>query len=966
MISTSIRAQVTTSDHFSGEFLVILEKSVDVKDVCEDFRFFNGKEVDLKAGRRLARSMNIWQLYFRAESADERALLEALRLHPAVHIAQFNHHNLTSRVTPNDPQFSSQWDMNSAGDIDIDAPEAWNITTGGTTTDGDEIVVAVVDGGFDLTHPDLTANYWKNTDEIAGNGIDDDGNGYIDDRDGWNAYNNNGTISSDSHGTHVAGTVGARGNNSIGVTGVNWNVKIMPVMGSTSSEATAVAAYGYILDERKLYNQTNGAQGSFVVSTNASFGVDYGQPSNYPLWCAMYDSLGVAGIVSCGATANLNIDIDAQGDIPTACASDYLISVTNTTSTDAKNGGAAYGLTTIDLGAPGTSILSTLPSSSYGNLTGTSMATPHVAGAVGLIVAAACNDFIVSYKTNPGNGALALKAAILNGTDPISALNGITVTGGRLNLYGAIMELVPGGVCNSSFTLTPTASSSSVCKGSTGNVSVNVGAVAGFSNPVTLSVSGLPSGVTASFNANPVTPVGASTLTFNVTNAAAVGTYTLTISGVSGSITQTASYQLVVVNGAPTAATLSSPANGASNQSTSPVLTWSAVSGATSYTIQIATDATFSNMIVNQSGIVATSYTASGLLPSSTYYWQVITYNGCGNSTSAAYNFITQSVSYCASAGTTFNEEWIASVTVNGTTYTSSNPAGYEDFTSNTFTVWQNTSPTISLVPAFSGTSYGEYWRIWVDWNNDGDFDDTGELAFDAGATSTTTVTGSLSVPQAASNGTHRMRVAMKWNAASTACETFQYGQVEDYSIDVQSTCQETIILTEPNYTYLDEPTWIQSFLYIQASNTISSGAEVIYTAGEAVYLVPPFHAQAGVDFQASIYYCGGITKGGNEQQEEKNISIAENINSTQPLQVVCAPNPFNWQTIFTYRLPQDGIVSLQVYDTMGRLVAKSGVLPQMNGLQQLAFERKDLSAGMYVYTLQYNDTLVSGKMIIE
>ena len=307
----------------------------------------------------------------------------------------------------------------------------------------------------DSNHPDLSPNIWVNVDEIAGNGIDDDNNGYIDDINGWDAFNDDGSIPSNNHGTHVAGIVGAKGDNNQGVAGINWDVKLMMVAGSSGNEATVIAAYGYVLDERTLYNDTNGLEGSFVVSTNSSFGVDFGDPVNFPLWCAMYDDLGLEGVISAVATANLNIDVDVSGDVPSTCTSVYMIGVTNTTNTDAKNNGAAFGATHIDLGAPGTGILSTTLTSNYGNLTGTSMATPQVAGTVGLLVAAACDNFITNYKNNPATYALDLKNAILDGVDPITALSGTTVTGGRLNVYNAIEELNPGmnGTCIADFSL---------------------------------------------------------------------------------------------------------------------------------------------------------------------------------------------------------------------------------------------------------------------------------------------------------------------------------------------------------------------------------------------------------------------------------------------------------------------------------------------------------------------------------
>jgi len=364
-----------------------------------------------------------------------------------VALAQCNYY-VQSRVTPNDANFATQqWSMNNTGqaggtvDADVDAPEAWNTTTGGVTADGDTIVVAVVDGGFQLNHPDLTANIFRNYNEIPANGIDDDGNGYVDDRNGWNAYNNNGTISGDAHGTHCAGIVGARGNNSAGVAGVNWNVKIMTVAGSSGTQSTVVNAYTYIATMREIYNTTNGAQGAFVVATSNSFGVDFGQAASFPIWCAFYDSLGVLGILSAGAGPNANTNIDTQGDIPTTCPSSYMIAVTNTTRNDAKNNSAGFGPINMDIGAPGTDIYSTVTGSSYQAMTGTSMATPHVAGAIGLYYAAACLEFIEDYKANPGALALQMRTYLLTGVDSISALATNTSSRGRLNLNKGIMRV---------------------------------------------------------------------------------------------------------------------------------------------------------------------------------------------------------------------------------------------------------------------------------------------------------------------------------------------------------------------------------------------------------------------------------------------------------------------------------------------------------------------------------------------
>ncbi|MCW3072215.1 MAG: C-terminal target protein [Bacteroidetes bacterium] len=442
------------NNHVPGNLLVMLQAGTDPAVLQSGLSKLNGQNSGLHVERTLSQSMHIYLFSFDNSTVNEESMLAAVRNHPDVKIVQYNHYVNERNTVPNDPQFGVMWDMDNTGsnggagavaDADVDAPEAWDITTGGLTSQGDTIVVAIVDGGFSLTHPDLIPNYWKNYDEIPNNSIDDDGNGYIDDFDGWNASAGNDNWTPQSHGTHVAGTVGARGNNGVGVTGVNWNVKIMPISyGSGGSfEANVVAAYSFARDQRREYNVSNGAKGAFVVATNSSFGVDLAMPSAYPLWCAMYDSLGAVGILSAGATANANYNVDVQGDIPTACPSNWLIAVTNTKSNDTR-ATAGYGATTIDLGAPGTNITSTYYSSgtnNYSSISGTSMATPHVAGTIGLLYSVACPQFIANYKADPAGIALMVKDSILGATDPVAALAGMTVTGGRLNLFKAVKSI---------------------------------------------------------------------------------------------------------------------------------------------------------------------------------------------------------------------------------------------------------------------------------------------------------------------------------------------------------------------------------------------------------------------------------------------------------------------------------------------------------------------------------------------
>jgi hypothetical protein len=385
----------------------------------------------------LSKLSNIHLFRFDPTEIEEEKVLRSISRSPLVRAAQFNHY-VQERALPNDPQIGLQWHHVDDTDNDIDSDLAWNTTTGGTTANGDDIVVCVIEiNGSNYNHVDLLANHWVNTGEIPNNSVDDDGNGYVDDYDGWDPGSNSDNISAGGHGTAVSGMIGAKGNNFEGGAGVNWDVKLMQVEVGSLTESNVIAAYAYPQTMRNLYNTTNGAQGAFVVATNASWGIDFANPSNFPVWCAYYDDLGSVGILNCGATANINIDIDVEGDMPTGCASDYMVAVTATNDNDQRTF-SAYGATTIDLAAPGEDVYLPSGSGGYSSTSGTSFASPCVAGAIALVYSAPCANLATTALTNPQFAADLVRGYIFDGVDPVGSLSGLTVTGGRLNVNNAI------------------------------------------------------------------------------------------------------------------------------------------------------------------------------------------------------------------------------------------------------------------------------------------------------------------------------------------------------------------------------------------------------------------------------------------------------------------------------------------------------------------------------------------------
>jgi subtilisin family serine protease len=355
--------------------------------------------------------------------------IEKLKSMPEVEYAEPNwiyEHFATS----NDPYFTnnSLWGMSAGGNqFGSRAASAWAANKLGSSS----VYVGIIDEGYMYDHEDLAANAGVNPGEIAGNGVDDDGNGLVDDVYGWDFDGNNNTLfdgTSDDHGTHVAGTIGGVGGNGIGVAGVAWNVKLMGAkfLGSRGgTTSNAIKAVDYFTDLKQ-------SQGLNIVATNNSWG---GGGYSQALKDAI-DRADAAGILFIAAAGNSGTDNDASASYPSNYDSPNVIAVASITSSGGLSSFSQYGATTVDIGAPGSGIWSTVPvsvgkgrkasiGSGYSSYNGTSMATPHVTGAAALYA-----------SIYPNASAAQIKAAILGSVTPTPSLAGKTLTGGRLNVSG--------------------------------------------------------------------------------------------------------------------------------------------------------------------------------------------------------------------------------------------------------------------------------------------------------------------------------------------------------------------------------------------------------------------------------------------------------------------------------------------------------------------------------------------------
>ena len=501
------------------------------------------------------------------------------------------------------------------------AAAAWAANRTGSAN----VAVGVIDEGIQVLNPELSPNIWVNPGELPGNGIDDDRNGYIDDVNGWDFANNDASVydsgTLDQHGTHVAGTIGARANNGTGVVGVNWDIKIIStkfLAANGGAISNAIRALDYLTDlkRRGVVN---------IVATNNSWGGGgFSQ--------ALLDAINRGGdqnILFIAAAGNSGRNNNSVASYPSnyVCNNsgarnwDCVIAVAAINSTGAKPSWSNYGSTTVDIGAPGDSIMSTIPvAPGWARFSGTSMATPHVTGA-----AALCESINTSLSASQ------IRTAILTTRTLTNSLSGLTTTGGRLDINA--MATYCSNLSYIQLTLANPATAQTLPSGLPGTAYLQrIQTLNGTGqNSWSITSGSLPTGLTLLGGVISGTPTTA-------------GTFVSTILVDDGS-TQLSTVVTITITAPPPPPlsgtfNLSSPSNGATRQSITPSLSWGSSSSAVSYRYCYSTATTCTPNI----STTARSVRLPTLARATTYYWTVVALNSAGAqraTTSGTWRFTT-------------------------------------------------------------------------------------------------------------------------------------------------------------------------------------------------------------------------------------------------------------------------------------------------------------------------------------
>ncbi len=761
----------TGTENLDLQWIVRLDDHIEIRELKSKIPATSLRDVTFR--QLMKEPLNLWLI--ETTVANQREIIKSIKSFRGTSSVHQNR-MITSRKSPDDPRLNQQWQYSNDGTngvagADMEMYPAWDFATGGITMSGDTIVVCVIDDGINGNHPDMKENMWVNHNEIPNNGQDDDGNGYTDDYRGWNITTNNDDVwSGGGHGTPVAGIIGARGNNGIGVSGVNWNVKLMSVDYVSANEANALSSYAYAYTMRKLYNQTQGKKGAYIVATNASWGVDGIKAEEAPLWCDLYDKLGEIGIMNVAATTNSDTDVDTEGDLPTSCTSEFLISVTNLNKSDVKISGAGYGRKSIDLGAYGHQAF-TVTRNDYGTFGGTSGATPHVTGVVALLYSLQCAVFDSIVIHNPSGAALVVKDMILHGTELLPSLQNVTTTNGKLNAFRSISNLntlctknaPPAGII-----ITPE------------DEKVKISWIRG--NEALVAIRYRKSD---DFNW---------TVIERFTNGDSIGgldfctEYEVQIGTKLGMLSGDYSYsKFFTTSGCCTLPNISNIV--ASDESIA--FEWSTNTAALLNIKYRPFDESES-----QSIIVGTNFNLDDLTKCKAYVFNVQAQcTKYGNQSEVSEDIVISTscdqcteLNYCSFSTKSNDQEWISAVSIDQDTFkTTTSPSGYINYAgAKEYTLKIDSVYNISLTPEFQGTAFSEYFYVYIDYDQNGQWSDNERIFYTPNGVRET-VSGQFVVPRNSKTGYTRMRVMMSYDSLSGGCDQpkFEYGEVEDYCVNI-------------------------------------------------------------------------------------------------------------------------------------------------------------------------------------